>query len=254
MRALVCACLAALSLGCPSQVEPGDPAKGEYGPKTDADDPRVVKVGDDLYAKDGKSNPEPEAPATSPGTGVPDESNGVCRLYAPQLPDPECCPFESGFDEAAAREICGLDSYLGESMRASCGFFFMRGTDTEALSFRIQPLMMEDAKQAADAEAMRLRAQLKRDFKVEPVPGVAGAYMIRHDVLRWAFIPGWKKVRQFAWMDKSCAPEKVPQLIKILAEAEQPAKTAERPLLPTARPAGEDGAKAPAVPAASGAN
>lgn len=225
---------------CPAQVEHVDPAKGEHGPKTSPDDPRVVQVGEDLYAKEAASNPEPPAATGSPGTGAPDETNGECRLFAPKLPNPKCCAKETGFDAEAAREICGHDVYLGESIRASCGYFFMPEGGGKPVSMRATHVLGEDARTAAEQEAMRLNFQMsRRDLKVEPVPGVPGAFMIKDKRLRWAFIPGWKAVRQFAWLEESCADEKVPQLIKIMAEAVQPPKDTKRPMIPRARKPGE---------------
>lgn len=229
-------CLALLT-ACPSEVEKGHVA-ADAGKTAEVspDDERVVKVGGDLYAKDAPSNPAEVPDDVSPGTGKPDETNGVCRLYAPKLQDPACCKFETGFDAEAAKRICGHALYLGESIRMSCGYFFSDEALTAHPSFRASLTTGTDPKRVADAEAEQLNFQLrKRDIKPEPIDGIKGAYLVRNDKYRWAFLPGWTHVRKISWSKQSCSDEKMPELLKVIVAAKQAGSADQRPMIPSAR-------------------
>jgi hypothetical protein len=249
--------LSTLALGCPAKVpQPqqqdqaattvGDPTPGNV-PITPADDPRVVRDTNDLYDVD-EPTPAPEEPEIGPGSGKPDETNGVCRLFAPKLPQPQCCPFEVGFDAEAIRQLCGHEVYLGESLQHSCGYFFS-STDPAAkpVFMRGSKLQMASVAEAAQQHDERLRMALDDPkFGSTPVPGLEGAVWSAADGLHWAFLPGWDHVRQISWNDGACPDEKMPEVLKLIAGARQPPPNAPREgLLPTARKPEED-AKAPA--------
>jgi hypothetical protein len=232
-----------LGLGCPAEVQhvprkTGVAPPPPPPPMVDESDPRVLKEGEDLYAAQAVErtrDPEPEGAAL--GSGKPDESNGVCRLYAPQLPKPECCTAELGFDAATVQEACGLDVYLGESFQASCGYYFHDGTEAEQSWFRMSFVDDASPKDAVDAHIERLRARQKaKGIEAKKVAGVPGAYWTQYDGLAWAFIPGWKKVRQLAWRERFCAPESVARVIAKIAGAKEPGPTDRRvDLVPRAR-------------------
>src|SRR5690606_1100534 len=106
---------AALALGCPAKVPtPESQAQAGHSPAgvpvTDANDPRVIRDGDDLSAAEDAPRKPPPGPAL--GSGKPDTSNGVCKLYSPKLPQPECCPFETGFDAEKIKQLCGHALYM----------------------------------------------------------------------------------------------------------------------------------------------
>ncbi len=223
---------------CPSRVEPGDPVKG--GPVTKEDDPRVVRDGGDLYVADAPSAPleKETAAAEELGTGTPDESNGVCRLYAPKLRKPVCCEQEYGFDVEAAKQTCGHELYLGEHFRASCGYYFM-STNQPYTWIRASFIpQAKTAKAAADShDAVFQRRGKRPDFHSEPIPGIPGAYWSSDKDLNWAFLPGWSKVRRITWRDDACAKDKMVELLGQIKRAKEPAEGAERlGLLPRARP------------------
>jgi hypothetical protein len=240
LQLVACAAVSSLLCACPGEVDkgypdPGASAKAQVG----EEDERVVKVGGDLYSKEASSNPAADGelePGANPGSGKPDETNGVCRLYAPKLAAPECCKFETGFDVEAAKRICGHSIYLGESIRMSCGYFFTNDELEGHPSFRASLTAFDSPHEAAKTEAEQLNFQLrKRDIKPEPIEGVKGAYMLRNKNFRWAFLPGWKGVRKVSWIEESCADDKVNELLAIVAAAVPPPTGAERPLIPAAR-------------------
>ena len=236
-RPLLLGAILAPALGCPSAVEE-NPVVTSGGPQTDASDPRVVEVDGELYAKDAPSNPEAatEVSDVNPGAGVPDETNGVCRLYSPGHPEPECCGPETGFDASFARQLCGHDAFLGESATASCGYYFTTSKSNEPAHFRAAQVIGKDAKSAAEAEANRLgRAQPDQISKATPFPGIPGAYRVDTGYIHYAFVDGWKNVRQFAWNDDSCDESKILELVAHFRNAAEPTGDARRPLLPTAR-------------------
>lgn len=236
--------LALAALGCPAEVEhaplrsatPPPPAPAPT-PMVEENDPRVVKEGEDLYAAQAVErtrDPEPKAPGL--GSGKPDESNGVCRLYAPKLPEPECCKAELGFDVPTVQEACGLDVYLGESFQASCGYYFHDAAQTGAVWFRMSFVEDPTPKDAIDAHVERLRVRQKADVEAKKVPGVEGAWFTTYDGLAWAFIPGWRKVRQLAWRDRFCSDEGIAKVIAKIAAAKEPGPTDRRlDLIPRSR-------------------
>jgi hypothetical protein len=228
-------------LACPAKV-PTPESEAQAGknpagvPITDADDPRVVRDSDDLYAAEDA----PHTPAGGPalGSGRPDTSNGVCKLFSPKLPEPECCPFETGFDAERVRELCGHALYMGESLHQSCGFYFLHD-DAGGLpvALRASKINRESVNEAADAHDQRMAQTLKLpEFKSTPVPGVEGAMWSQHDGVHWAFLPGWSSVRLVSWTDDACPIEAMPEVLKIMVEAKEVPPHAPRPgLIPEAR-------------------
>jgi hypothetical protein len=232
-------------LGCPAKVPEGAAAEGKAVgdptppnvPVTAPDDPRVVRDTDDLYDLEVAS-PPPSPDQPGPGSGVPDETNGVCRLYAPKLPHPECCPVEVGFDAEAIRQLCGHPAYLGESLQKSCGYFFA-ATDPAAKQpfMRGSRLIDTSVATAAKEHDERMRHTLsKPEFASTPVPGVEGALWSSAEGLHWAFLPGWEHVRLISWNDGACPDEKMPEVLALITNAAQPPENAPREgMLPTAR-------------------
>jgi hypothetical protein len=231
-----------LLFGCPTQVDPAatQPAKrGE--PVLDENDPRVVREGEDLYAAEVIEKREQQAalaepPPTGLGTGKPDESNGVCRLYAPELPDPECCNGEFGFDADLVQNACGFELYLGESFQYTCGYYYHR-TAKPPSWFRMS-LVAGDTPADAAANHDRKLKRLAKDEKLSstPVPGVEGAMWSTHDGLRWAFLPGWSRVRQLSWRNTDCSDDAMAKVIAQLVTAAEPAKGSPRlGLIPKSR-------------------
>lgn len=226
-----------LVCACPSTVEQLPHERKPTPVVVDESDPRVVRVGDELYPR-GAVTPIPDegTGGPTPGTGQPDESNGVCRLFAPKLPNPECCGAETGFDVERVREACGHDVYLGESFQQSCGYFFHNAKTGLPVSFRVSFMANLDPKTNAEHHAEELRERLHSDAQAEPVPGVPDAWWVEHKGTHWAFVPGWDRVRQFSWRDDSCSREGVVAVIERLKQAKQPPAGAERPgLVPRAR-------------------
>ena len=118
----------------------------------------------------------------------------------------------------------------------SCGYFFSDETLTAHPSFRASLATGTDPKTVAEAEAQQLNFQLRtRDIKPEPIAGIKGAYMVRNDKYRWAFLPGWTYVRKISWTQQSCSDENMPELLKVIVEAQPASATDQRPLIPTAR-------------------
>ncbi|MCA9701842.1 MAG: hypothetical protein KC431_30250 [Myxococcales bacterium] len=222
---------------CPAKVQP-DAASGTTTAATQVseEDQRVVRDDGDLYPSDSAPKPPPGSPA--PGSGRPDESNGVCRLYAPKLPEPGCCPFETGFDAEAIRKLCGHELYLGESLQHSCGYFYMNKVEGgEVVSLRGSKIIATSTATAAHDHDERIQVRLsKPEFASTPVPGLADAYWSSLDGIHWAFVPGWKSVRLISWADGACPDEAMPAVLKLISEAKEPPADAERPgLIPVAR-------------------
>jgi hypothetical protein len=198
----------------------------------------VVQDGDDLYAVPdgiaGQTDTAAEGPA--PGSGKPDETNGVCRLFAPKLPNPTCCAAETGFDVETAKSACGHSIYFGESFHHSCGYYFHREQGKPAW-FRVAFVPGDSPKEAAASHDKRMKRLAKNpEFESTPVPGVRGAYWSDHDGLHWAFLPGWPRVRLLSWRDTSCKDGDIKKLMKKIIGAKKPPKGAPRPgLLPRAR-------------------
>lgn len=227
----------ALLLACP-QAQPGPgPTPGDGTPAPD--DPRVVAATGDLYAARALEElaskaPPPDAP--SPGTGRPDETNGVCRLFAPELPNPPCCEHTLGFDVRAAGDTCGLPVYLGESFHHSCGFYYVRAPGTPAEWFRIANIRGDTPRQAADEHVMLLR-RTEPDVSAEPMPGIDGAFWVRQGEYRWAFLPGWQRVRLLSWKSTGCSDDAITALVRqIVAAPEVVTGPRRNGLIPTFAP------------------
>lgn len=234
-RLTLTAPLAALLLACP-QAQPRDDAPADAPPSPGPADARVVADTGDLYP--GKApTPAPEASAPTPGSGRPDESNGTCRLYAPELRDPKCCDETLGFDVEAARTACGLPVYLGESYYNSCGFFFVREPGTPPSWLRLTTIHGDTPQKAAEEHVLVL-GRSHPGATYEPLPGVPGAFWVKQDEYRWAFLPGWKQVRLLSWKDTSCSQEGVAALAQtIVAAPESVTGPRRKGLLPAAAPA-----------------
>lgn len=205
-------------------------------------DPRIAEMNGNLYnAEDLRRNlssARTEQNGRKPGSGKPDETNGVCRLYSPKLPEPECCAVEYGFDAAEVRRICDFPVYLGESFHYSCGYYFHQRKGTPAW-FRMTFVPGRTPAEAAashDRHLARLSPTGRPPQPSAPVPGVEGAYWSFHDGLAWAFVPGWSRVRQLTWREAFCDRDKVAKIIASLATAKEPPPGAPREsLVPTAR-------------------
>ena len=228
-------------LGCPAEVKDTQAAprpKAQAQPQVDESDPRVVKVGEDLYAADAV--PELASPdAKAKGSGKPDESNGFCRLYAPKLPDPHCCLTEYGFDAEATAAACERPLYLGESFQRSCGYFFHDPTSGQPVWFRTSFVDAASPKEAAEAEAARFSARFGADVPVTPMKDTPEAYTLEYNGIGYAYMsgdPGWPKVRRLAWNQDSCAEGGLEKVVAQMATAKAPAKGAQREgLIPKAR-------------------
>jgi hypothetical protein len=215
---------------CPSQVE-----REREAAMADPDDPRVVRDGDDLYPKSALVKAD-EPLKQSPGTGRPDETNGVCRLFAPELPDPHCCDREFGFDADAVLKACGHKLYLGESVQGTCGYHFLARDDTAAW-YRMTLAREATPQEAAQAQATFVRNKLRTPpIAVEPIPTIVGGYWMAHDNQRWAFLPGWDKVRRITWQEDVCDETKMVAALETIAAAKQPPAGAKRlGMVPKAR-------------------
>ncbi|MEE9385862.1 MAG: hypothetical protein V3V08_20825 [Nannocystaceae bacterium] len=171
------------------------------------------------------------------GSGSTDETNGTCRLYAPRLPNPQCCPREYGFDAVVAAQLCGHEVFLGESMHFTCGYHFGNVDGTNRVWFRTSSVAGPEVAKAAADHDLVIRKKLRiPDFKSVPIPGVPGAFWSRNDGFNWAFLPGWSFPRRVSWHDTSCSRENMPKLLKAIADATQPEDNRRRRrLLPTAQ-------------------
>ncbi|HWB75914.1 MAG TPA: hypothetical protein VG755_13190 [Nannocystaceae bacterium] len=230
---------ALLLIGCPTPVDV-EAARAKPAAPSIEEDPRVVRDGEDLYAADviEKRQHQEEAaqPVTGLGSGKPDESNGKCRLFAPELPKPECCEGEYGFDADVLQQTCGFELYLGESFQYSCGYYFLRPGSLPSW-FRMTFIAGETPQATADVHDQKLRRVAKNEsLKSTPVPGVDGALWSTHDGLRWAFLPGWKRVRQLSWKQSECSDEAMAKVIAQIVAAQEPPPGTERSgLVPKAR-------------------
>lgn len=240
LAALMLAALG-LTLGCPAKVPtPESEAQDSRTPEgvavTAEDDPRVVRDSDDLYAAEDAPTQPP--PARGLGSGKPDTSNGECKLFAPELPEPKCCPFETGFDAERVRELCGHALYMGESVQQSCGYYYLpEMTGGVAVALRASKVTRESVSEAVASHDKRIAKTFKlASFQSTPVPGVEGAMWSEHDGLHWAFLPGWKSVRLVSWTDDACPIEAMPEVLKLMVEAKEVPPHAPRPgLIPIAR-------------------
>lgn len=232
--------IALVLLGCPSSTaNPYGDKPPTPQPQVGADDPRVVVKDGELYTQKTIERAEERSPGSDEepglGSGRPDETNGVCRLYAPKLPHPQCCNAELGFDEETVRTACGYDVYLGESFRQSCGYYFHH--EAGARWFRLSKLDEVSPAKAAEHHDRKLREALGDKYSPStPVPGVEGAYWSRHEGYRWAFLPGWEHVRQLSWEGVSCSDEGIITVMKqIIAAKPAPPHTQRLGLVPKAR-------------------
>ncbi len=218
-------------LGCPAEVKDTTPAPASKTvPVVDEADSRVVKMGDDLYAA-GSAPPGPDAFVQGKGSGKPDESNGYCRLYAPKLPEPHCCMTEYGFDAEAAAKSCGKPLYLGESFQRSCGYFFHDGASGEPVWFRTSFVDDASPKEAAEAEANRLKLRFSADVEVKPMTDTPDAYTLEYSGIGYAWMagdPAWPNVRRLAWNESTCTPGGLEAVVAQMAAAKAPAKGAQR--------------------------
>ncbi len=233
--------LSCLLTGCPAKVPtPEDQAQNGNSPSgvavTQENDPRVVRDGEDLYAAEDAPNPPPTGPA--PGSGRPDTSNGVCKLFAPKLPSPECCPFETGFDAEKVQKLCGHALYMGESLQQSCGYYYLHEPSGGfPVALRASKLNKSSVEETVASHDKRTARTFKlQEFKSTPVPGVEGAMWSEHDGIHWAFLPGWSSVRLVSWTDDACPIEVMPEVLKLMVGAKEVPAHAPRPgLLPIAR-------------------
>lgn len=227
------------TLGCPAEVKDTTPTpEPKAAPVIDESDPRVVKVGDDLYAADTVPEAAEEV-GNGKGSGKPDESNGFCRLYAPKLPEPHCCLTEYGFDAEAAAKSCEKPLYLGESFQRSCGYYLHDGASGEPVWFRTSFVDDPSPKEAAEAEANRLTLRFQADVEVKPMADTPGAYTLTYSGISYAWMagdPAWPNVRRLAWNESTCTPAGLEAVVSQMATAKAPPKGAKRQgLVPQAR-------------------
>lgn len=248
-RLLLCAGLIFVATGCPAQIDvaaakPAPPAK--LAEATEAD-PRVARDGEDLYpaktlerrdalrgeAGDSAGDSDGESPTAALGSGRPDETNGVCRLYAPKLPEPECCVANLGFDVKVVTEACGLGVYLGESFQASCGHYFHE-PNGGTVWMRISNIAAADVTEAV-TNHYRQAPMRGAAPPTEVVPGVKRS---NHQGYNWAFMPGLDgagSVRMLSWKDGTCSDAGLKTVLEKLVAAKKPPKGAARSLVPTAQ-------------------
>jgi hypothetical protein len=232
----------ALGAACPAEVDPAlaKPAPAP-APAVGEEDPRVIRDGEDLYAAQTIERAEElqrdaAGEPTNLGSGRSDESNGVCRLYAPRLPKPECCNAEFGFDVESVKATCGLDTYLGESFQGSCGYYFHKPDEDPVRSyFRMSFVAGASPKDAAETHDRKVQER-NPSVTSTPIPGIEGAYWSGMEGVSWAFLPGWDKVRQLTWRESMCSRDTIIPLIQQIVAAPQPPKGAQRlGLVPKAR-------------------
>jgi len=229
-----------LLLGCPSATgNPYGEQKKAPPPQAGADDPRVVEKDGDLYTQRTIERAEEKSRDSDPegglGSGRPDETNGECRLFAPKLPQPQCCKAELGFDVETVKEACGYDIYLGESFRFSCGHYFHH--DTGPRWMRLSKIPETTPREAAEHHDRKMQEALGEKYQGStPVPGVEGAMWSRHEEYRWAFLPGWDNVRQLSWAAESCSDEGIKKVLaQIIAAKPAPEGAKRASLVPKAR-------------------
>lgn len=205
---------------------------------------RVEQQGTDLYPLGKAPNFDSTAKkladgARKPGAGIPDETNGVCRLFDPALPEPECCKFESGLDVDDALATCGFSAYLGESVYGSCGYHFIKHAGDAPVTLRAAPIVRQNLAEAVTSHDRQLqRVTSDPSFASTPIPGVPGGKWSRHaaEGLNWAFIPGWSTPRRVSWHDDACDREQMAKLLALMAAAQEPPAEATRgDLLPRKR-------------------
>jgi len=217
--------LAASVLGCTVELERPAPAPA---PAVEATRARSVSASrrQPLPVED-RAEPLADGSPRKPGSGRPDETNGVCRLFAPELPEPTCCPVDVGFDPSVAQAACGLSHFLGESQHFTCGHYFNHPRG-ETVWFR-SSIVHGSPQAAAEAQAGELAAALGVTARAEPVPGLAGAVWVHHEETSWAFVPGEGGTRRLTWNTSSCSRSNVVALLVDLARRSQ---TPPRPRTP----------------------
>ena len=259
--------LLAWTVGCPAQVEDVHalPAPVRPPPEAKESDPRVERRGEDLYpaktlerhdslkrlgddegghAPDGGGDgddaaAEPagdggDAPPSGLGSGRPDETNGVCRLYAPKLPDPACCEANLGFDVEVVKDACNLPLYMGESFQQSCGYYFLNKANQQ-FYFRLSALA---EKNVASAIRTHYRQPAMANAPKAIGMGVPGVLRSRLQGLNWAFLPGLgdgDSVRLLTWRDGTCPEEGLKTVVEKLVAAQKPPEGAKRSLVPSAQ-------------------
>jgi len=220
--------------GCPADVAPtGSLPAPTITKKTEATeaDPRVERDGEDLYPVKTveRAQAATRAPASGGvGSGRPDESNGMCRLYAPRLPEPQCCHNTAGFDAQFVQETCGFDVYLGESFDKTCGHYFASAEGKKS-SFRLSQVATDTV--ASAVESHYRQPVMKKAPKPDDL-GIPGVVRSRFGGWNWAFFAGWGTVRMLTWRDGVCADDKVKLVVEKLLTAAKPVKGAPRPLVP----------------------
>lgn len=240
----------AWTAGCPAQVEDAHalPAPVRPPPEANEADPRVERVGEDLYPaktierhealKRTDDGGEPAGddgePTKALGSGRPDETNGVCRLFAPKLPDPACCEAQLGFDVELVQQACDLPLYLGESFQQSCGYYFLNKANQQHY-FRLSAVAEKDV---ASAIKTHYRQPVMQKAPPAQGMGVPGVLRSRLDGLNWAYLPGMDEgdsVRLLTWRDGACSDEGLQTIVEKLLEAKKPAEGAKRSLVPKAQ-------------------
>lgn len=256
---VIMAAFATALFGCPVETVPqgaATPASAQQPKLTEAD-PRVTRRGEDLYPaktleradalkRDAQDVPAPtpsdapgDAPGSEPkpeptvglGSGHADDTNGVCRLYAPQLPNPACCKDDLGFDANLVKEACGLDLYLGESFQSSCGYHYL--SKNAGVWFRLSRLAEDDVPSAVRTH---YRQSAMRDAPAAVSIGVDGVVLSRHRGLNWAFFGGWDgAVRLLTWRDGTCSRKGLETVLGKLVAAKKRDGKSKRSLVPSAR-------------------
>lgn len=226
--------LASLLAACP-QANQADPAAGAAAP-TPVSDARVIADSGDLYpAKGGVPSAKATPPPPSPGTGISDETNGKCRLFAPEMPNPRCCERQLGFDADAVQAACDLKIYLGESFQGTCGYHFVADAAATGMPprwFRLSVVAEKTVQEAAAAHDKRT-SKIDNYVPMAPIPGIDGAMWAEADELHWAYLPGWRQVRMFTWSESSCSPAGIEKILRqLIATPEIPAGTPRAGLVP----------------------
>ncbi len=250
LESLSLSCALVLTLtGCPQTIttEQERAAAAKEAKKIAANDDRVVADSGDLYAVRPNRPASPsrsrhDSEEKAPGSGTPDETNGVCRLFAPEHPNPLCCDVDFGFDVETVQRVCGERMYMGESFHATCGYHFFKPPAGDMTYYRLSYALGDSVEFAAGEHDERMRVQqgAPASFKSTPVPGAPGALWSSHEGINWAFLPGWSRVRQLSWRDSGCPNEKVAEIIKQLAEApEVPSGLTRAGMIPKMRTAEE---------------
>lgn len=143
--------------------------------------------------------------------GTPERT---CRRFAPELPNPRCCPQDFGFDPALVRRACDLDIHLGESWQYSCGHYFHRHGDT--VWFRLGELAHASPAKAAAEQAAELQRVFHVPVEAHPWPGLPQVHVVHYDATTWAFLPGRGTTTRLVWPDASCRSEAMGEVLSAL--------------------------------------